>query len=78
MRVTGSALKRGYTEADIRHALRYAVRVVPDQGYVDMYIGPAPDGTMLEVGVTWDDDPRIIHAMKARSKYWPIRKGQRR
>ncbi len=56
----------------MRHALRNYVRVFDDQGEVAMFIGPALDGTMLEVGVVEDDeDPRIVHAMPARAKYWP-------
>jgi hypothetical protein len=39
-----------------------------------MFIGGARDGTVLEIGVVLDDDdPRIIHAMRARAKYWPAR-----
>lgn len=37
-----------------------------------MFIGSAQNGAVLEVGVIEDDDdPRIIHAMPARTKYWP-------
>lgn len=73
MRVTQSATKRGFTERDILHALDHYVRVFTEQGDAElaMFIGPARDGTMLEVGVIEDDDPRAIHAMQARSKYWP-------
>ena len=37
-----------------------------------MIIGPARNGAMLEVGVVPDDaDPRTIHAMPVRRKFWP-------
>lgn len=74
MRIAESAKKRGIAEADLFHALHNYVRVVTEQGdaEVAMFIGPAQDGSMLEVGVVLDDeDPRIIHAMPARRKFWP-------
>lgn len=72
MRLIASARKRGIRVADIWHALENYVRVYEDQGEVAMFIGPARDGTVLEIGVVLDDeDPRIIHAMRARAKYWP-------
>jgi hypothetical protein len=72
VRITASARKRGIIDADIRHALANYMRVYDDQGQVAMFIGPAQDGTILEISVVLDDtDPRIIHAMRARMKYWP-------
>jgi hypothetical protein len=72
VRITASARKRGVTEADIWHGLRNYMRVYEDQGEVAMFVGPACDGTVLEIGVVLDDDDaRIIHAMRARPKYWP-------
>ena len=72
MRKTRSATKWGVTDAAMDHALRNYVRVFRDQGEVTMFVGPAQNGAMLEVGVVEDDeDPRIIHAMPARAKYWP-------
>lgn len=57
MRIVDSARKRGISDDDIWHALRNYVALYPDEGWVDMYIGAARDGTMLEIGGTWDDDP---------------------
>lgn len=74
MRTTESARAHGIADEDLRHAIRQYVRVIGDQGAEElvMFIGPARDGTMLEVGVIEDDeDPRIIHAMPARRKFWP-------
>ncbi|MFT4188801.1 MAG: hypothetical protein QM621_09500 [Aeromicrobium sp.] len=47
--------------------------MIVDQGDAElvMFIGPGRDGSMLEVGVVDDEDPRAIHAMPVRRKYWP-------
>lgn len=39
-----------------------------------MLIGPARDGSLLEVGVLDidGDDPVVIHAMLLRSKFYPL------
>lgn len=74
MRITDTARKRGITDASIRHAIRNYVRVYEDQGALGltMFVGPAENGAMLEIGVYEDDEEaRIVHAMPARSKYWP-------
>jgi hypothetical protein len=72
VRITASARKRAISDVDIWHGLDNYMRVYEDQGEVAMFIGPARDGTVLEIGVVLDyDDPRIIHAMRARAKYWP-------
>ena len=74
MRVTESARDHGVADDDMHHAIRNYVKVLPDQGDSElvMFIGPGYDATMLEIGVVEDDeDPRIVHAMKARAKYWP-------
>lgn len=71
MRFTKSAGKHGIAREDVLHALRNQVRAY-DQDEVTMVIGPARDGAMLEVGVVDDEgDPRVIHAMRARTKFWP-------
>jgi len=71
VRITASARKRGVTDADILHPIDHFVRTF-DGGEVLMVIGPARNGAMLEVGVVQDDaDPRTIHAMPARRKFWP-------
>lgn len=64
---------RGNTASNdaMLHAIRNYVRVF-ELDEVAMFIGPAEDGAMLEVGVVPDDeDPRIIHAMPARRRFWP-------
>jgi hypothetical protein len=73
MRITASAKRHGVPDADILHALANPLRDYTSQGdhAVTMIIGPARDGLVLEVGVVFDDEPRAIHAMPARRKYWP-------
>lgn len=71
MRIADSARKHGVDDDSMLHAVRNYVRVF-ELGEVAMFIGPAEDGAMLEVGVVLDDeDPRIIHAMPARRRFWP-------
>ena len=72
MRIAATARQHGITDDDIWHALHNYMRVYEDEGEVAMFIGPARNGAVLEIGVVLDDeDPRIIHAMKSRKKYWP-------
>ncbi|MCG2799578.1 MAG: hypothetical protein L6367_13715 [Cellulomonas sp.] len=53
------------------HALVHPLRAFEGRDEVHMVIGPARDGRVLEVGIVDDDDPRVIHAMTARPKFWP-------
>ena len=68
-----SALKRGYSEEDIRHALRNAIDVFPDQGdyHLTVAVGPATTGVLLEVGYDRDEHGRyvVVHVMERCSKY---------
>ncbi len=72
--ITPSARKHGFNDEDIRHALRnFLIRHV-DQGDLELtvFIGPARQGTILEIGVIEDDkETRVVHTMRARRKYWP-------
>ena len=65
-----SAFKHGISQVDILHACRNVidVRQHPKDGLV--YIGPATDGTLLEIGlVKIERDWTIVHAMRARKGY---------
>lgn len=66
MEVVGSALKRGITEEDIFHAIRWAIRAHELDGYT-MFIGPGRSGQLLEVGLNRRD--QVFHAMPARPKF---------
>jgi hypothetical protein len=64
--IASSARRHDVREADIRHAWQQAVRYVEyeyDGEERLLVIGPALDGTMLElVAVPADEPTRIIHA----------------
>ena len=72
MRIGGPARKHGVIDADIRHAVRTAMRRVVIDEDLTMLIGPASDGALLEIGVLDidGDDPVVIHAMALRQKFY--------
>jgi len=49
--VAASARKHGVCDDDMRHALRYPLRVADLDDGLTMFVGPARDGTLVEVGV---------------------------
>jgi len=57
----------------MEHAIRHYVKVIAGADDLPLFIGPARDGRMLEVGVSGADscDPVIVHAMPARRRFWP-------
>jgi hypothetical protein len=74
VRVGKPAANHGVPEDDIWHALRDVTRRITDEDVDDdllMLIGPARDGTPLELGVLGadGDDPVVIHAMPLRPKF---------
>lgn len=74
MRIAASARKHGVKDEDMLHAVRNYLKVIATAGDAElaMIVGPASDGRILEIGVVDDEqDPRIIHAMPARPKFWP-------
>lgn len=72
MRIGGPARNHGVTDDDIQHAVRNAVRRITMGEDLTMMIGPAADGSLLEVGVLDldGDDPVAIHAMTLRPKFY--------
>jgi hypothetical protein len=61
----------GVIDADILHAVRTAMRKVVIDEDLTMFIGPASDGALLEIGLDIDgDDPVVIHAMPLRQKFY--------
>ena len=72
-----SARRHGIADEDMLHAIRNAIATEDlDDGFT-MFIGPARDASLVEVGVVdGDDGPVIVHAMVARRTYLP-RKGDR-
>jgi hypothetical protein len=73
--IAPSARKHGIADDDMRHALRNPLGVADLDDGLTMFIGPARDGTLVEVGVAdTGSGPVIVHAMRARPKFLP-RKG---
>lgn len=72
MRIGAPARKHGIRDDDILHAARTATRKVQMDEDLTMLIGPACDGTPLEIGVLdlGGEDPVIIHAMRLRPKFY--------
>jgi hypothetical protein len=75
--IAGSARRHGIADEDMLHAVRNAIVTEDLDDGLTMFIGPARDATLLEVGVVdGEDGPVIIHVMVARRRYLP-RKGDR-
>ena len=69
--IVESAHRHGVAEADMLHALRFAIAHVGQDHDMVMFIGPDRAGNLVEVGVvTWHGILAIVHAMSpAREKY---------
>ena len=74
MRIGQPAWKHGVSEEDIRHAVRNAMRRIDLDEDLTMLIGPAADGTLLEIGVLGleGEDPVVIHAMELSRRFYPF------
>lgn len=69
--VASSAYRHGYTDADIRDAVRNFVAVAADprDEEVTLFMGPDRNATLVEVGIlSTEDGPLVIHGMAARSR----------
>ena len=69
-RILSSAYKHGINQADILHAYRnfIEVRTHPKDGLV--YVGPAENGTLLELGIVKiEQEWVIVHAMRLRKGF---------
>jgi hypothetical protein len=69
--IADSARRHGIADEDMLHAARNAIAAEDlDDGFT-MFIGPARDASLVEVGVVdGEDGPVIVHAMMARSRYF--------
>jgi hypothetical protein len=74
MRIGSPARRHSMADGDIWHAVRNATRKIEMDEDLTMLIGPARDGTPLEIGVLGlgGDDAVIIHAMRLRPKFYPF------
>lgn len=73
MEIRDSAHKWGVSDDDMLHAFRNAIRVVPQEykgKEQSLVIGPARDGSPLELIIPGDEPQRIIHAMPLRPKFF--------
>ncbi|GAB7070396.1 hypothetical protein H7J06_11615 [Mycobacterium hodleri] len=70
LEVYGSALKRRFTEKDIRHALEHVhieYDVIDDEPPRTWVFGYTPDSMLVEMIVLhWATKDLVIHCMKAR------------
>jgi hypothetical protein len=73
-----AAMRHGVAAADIRHALRQALRVQEEDERRRLYLGPARNGELLEVVTSLRPDLSevAIHAMKMRPKYSNLLPGE--
>ena len=72
MRIGEPARSHDVTDVDIWHAVRNAMRRVVVDEDLTMFVGPASDGALLEIGILDIDgeDPVVIHAMALRPKFY--------
>lgn len=72
MRIGEPARRHGVGDADIWHAVRTAIRKIDMDDDLTMLIGPARDGTPLEIGIPDlnGEDPVVIHAMRLRPEFY--------
>ena len=69
-RILSTAYRHGITQSDILHAYRnfVEVRTYAKDGLV--YVGPAEDGTLLELGIVKiEQEWVIVHAMRLRKGF---------
>jgi len=73
VRIAETARKHGVADEDTLHAVRSAIAQWRLNDDFTMRVGPACDGSLLEVGVLGidTDDPVIVHAMPCRPNTCP-------
>jgi len=70
VRITDSARKHDVTDTDMLHAFAVAVRSIPGEDDTHLLIGADWSGRFLELIYIDDEDPRIIHAMPLRQRFY--------
>lgn len=70
-RVAPTAYRHQVDEEDTLHAYRNALHYAIGTDDMDIAVGPAQDGTLLEVGFIRADNGEIVilHSMPARKKF---------
>jgi hypothetical protein len=70
VRIADSARKRNIADEDIIHAYTNHIAGFIMNDEMTILVGPAIDGTLLEIGVVRREGHTLIaHAMNARSKF---------
>lgn len=79
MEIHPSARKHGVADEDIEHAIRNAMTIEDLDDDLQLYLGPARGGDLLEVvTLVRNKLPELaIHAMRMRSKYQALLPGER-
>ena len=74
MEIHPSARKHGIADEDIEHAINYAMAIDDQDNDLRLYVGPARDADLLEVGtiVKGDGAELAIHAMRLRPDYYRL------
>jgi hypothetical protein len=69
-RILSTAYRHGITQSDILHAYRNFVEVRTHAKDGLVYVGPAEDGTLLELGIVKiEQEWVIVHAMRLRKGF---------
>jgi GNAT superfamily N-acetyltransferase len=66
-----SARKHGIADEDIEHAINNAMAIDDQEDDIRLYLGPARNADLLEVGtiIRADGTELAIHAMRLRPRY---------
>jgi hypothetical protein len=69
--IHSSARKHGIADKDIRHAVNHAIAIDDQDDDLRLYVGPARNAALLEIGTVLSVRGReiVVHAMKMRPKY---------
>lgn len=73
MQITESARKHGIEDADMLHAVEFAIRTIEQEydGHIrQLVIGADRSARLLEIVVVTDEPARIIHADILRPKFY--------
>jgi len=73
-----SARKHGIADEDIEHAIDNAMAIDDQEDDVRLYLGPARNADLLEVGtiIRTDGTELAIHAMRLRPQYRGLLPGE--
>lgn len=72
IRIGQPVWRHGLSEEDIGHAIRNALQRIDLDDDLTMLLGPAADGSLLEIGVVdlEGEDAVVIHAVKLSRKFY--------